>query len=192
MGPLCRGAGNPALRSEELGTEPPELRTQLYARGRGCDWIRFDPPRQASRPIYRSGGCRDGPVVGLPPRRRPGPLRTHMARHPGRYPRRRTLRSAGRGPRNSTRMRRSRPKRYRPPQPPASVFGGRGLRGCFRQAAFAPRPPPRHHGGEDPSSSSLCATLLTKSTKKSPIACHDPPICAASVRSIVTRNAAST
>src|SRR6266849_10730505 len=57
MGPLCRGAGNPALRSEELGTVPPELlRTQLYARGRGCDWIRFDP---YARHRGRSAGLGD-------------------------------------------------------------------------------------------------------------------------------------
>jgi len=36
---------------------PPELlRTQLYARGRGCDWIRFDP---YARHRGRSAGLGD-------------------------------------------------------------------------------------------------------------------------------------
>jgi hypothetical protein len=35
---------NPALQGEESAPVPPELlRTQLYARRCGCDWIRFDP-----------------------------------------------------------------------------------------------------------------------------------------------------
>lgn len=34
---------NRALQTAELGPVPPELlRTQLYARWRGCGWIRFD------------------------------------------------------------------------------------------------------------------------------------------------------